>query len=90
MSEPPKVRSKRVTAAAENAQRRSDMLFLRQGLARQTPSAPFDPRMKAPHCGLPLWQFAHAVAWQGHERSAAAKRAAADNDASSDSSASVR
>lgn len=85
-----------MTAATENAQRRSDMLFLRQGIANQTPSAPFDPRAKAPHCGLPLWQFAHAVAWQGHEKSAAqtsraaaAKRAATLASDESDGSAST-
>lgn len=62
-------RHKAVTS--EPMQRRSDMAFLRQALAAQTPAEPFNPCAVAPHAGVPLWRFAHALCWEGHDKSAA-------------------
>jgi hypothetical protein len=79
----------RRSAASEYALRRSDIQFLRQSVAHQTRAAPFDPCCEAPHSGLPLWKFAHLVAWQSHEKRgqvAAARRRAAAAESSGASS----
>jgi len=55
----------------ENAQRRSDMAFLRTAMSTQTPQDPFDPCMVAPYSAMPLWRFAHALCWENHDKAAA-------------------
>ena len=59
------------TATSENAQRRSDMAFLRASLANQTPLNPFNPCLVAPYAAMPLWRFAHALCWESHDKSLA-------------------
>ena len=56
-------------AGSGNARRRSDILFLRQCIDSHTQSRPFDPQSIAPHSLLPLWKFAHTVAWESHQKS---------------------